>query len=80
MSTLSCNFAEFKQLGKQFCDAAKTANFEELEAGFKCIGLSYLGLGDLTEVETVEAPVLMRILGRIYLNRQFELIGVKVQP
>lgn len=71
----------FTRLAKEFhkaLPAAKTS--EEVEAGFKCIGLAYLGLTTKpkNEIERisilVQAPILLRMLAKDKLNRELELI------
>lgn len=44
MSTLTCTLEEFKKIVAEFCKAAPSANLEQLDAGFKCVSLHYLGI------------------------------------
>lgn len=44
MSTFTCDLEGFKKVTAEFCKAAPTADADELEAGFKCVGLHYLGI------------------------------------
>ena len=72
-------WASLQRLGKDFLDALATATQEEAAAGWKCIGLAYLACTyDETDplqvnAQQVQAPALMRLLARKYMERQFEL-------
>lgn len=72
-------WASFQRLGKDFLDALPTATADEAAAGWKCVGLAYLACTydekDPLQVnaQQVQAPALMRILARKYMERQFEL-------
>ena len=71
----------FQRLGKDFLDVLPTAGLEEAEAGWKCLGLAYLACAydesDPRQVNArdVQAPVLLKLLGAKFIERQVELEG-----
>ena len=77
MSTIKCTWDEFKKICKEYIDTSSTASYEELEAGWKCIGLAYLGLEATDALSSnaieVQAPVLMRIMARHKLEAELKL-------
>lgn len=46
MSTIPCTWEEFKQLAKEFHQAAPTLNLDELDNAWKCLGHAYVGMTD----------------------------------
>jgi hypothetical protein len=46
--SLACSWEGFKGICAEFLRAADSANADELEAGAKCVGLAYLGIGTTT--------------------------------
>ena len=76
--TLTPTWQEFRMMSKEFFIAAKSANEEELEAGFKCLGLAYLGIqfdeGPFKKMQVeIEAPTIIRLAGKAKLDRELEL-------
>lgn len=76
MSTFTCDLEGFKKIVADFCKAAPTADADQLEAGFKCMGLHYLGItptpesGSATEILAVSA---LEYAGRRKSERDLEL-------
>lgn len=78
MPTIEPTFEEFKKLAAEFGRAAPTADRDALEAGYKCIGLAYIGLQFsehpvFSQTERVAAPIVLNICSRTKLAREFEL-------
>lgn len=74
MTVFSGDFEALKHLAKEFHEALKTVEtFEELNAGWKCLGVSYLEFNPSHAHETAGAAALMRIMSREYLQAQFDL-------
>lgn len=71
MATIEVSFEQFKKMGKELLDALPTATPEEIEGGWKCFSLAYLGLKDLTERQELEAPLVLSVVGRAKLNHEF---------
>ena len=69
--TLECNWEEFKQRVKQFIVAAPTLNFDELDNGFKAIGLSYLGMQE--DMWQHSASIALKMATKTYVDREVEL-------
>jgi hypothetical protein len=70
---LVTSWDQFKKMGKEFIDAMKDVDLDGLENGRKMIGIAYLELKDLTPGEEIQAPILLNILMRASLKREFEL-------
>lgn len=61
--TVACTWEEFKRMGKEFLDLLPCSTEDQAEAGYKALGLAYIGL-DGTDMEVHQAAMLLRILGR----------------
>ncbi len=72
MATFDCTWEEFKQLAKQFHDAAPTMNLEELDNAWKCLGLHYLGMNE--EMWRNSAAIVLKIEGRNYRENEIRLL------
>ena len=80
MTFQDVSWVEFTRLAKSFHLALpNTSSIEEIEAGFKCVGLAYLGLTttrkDFIEETAIllQAPILIKMLANNKLNREIEL-------
>lgn len=76
MSTFVCSLEGFKKIVVDFCSAAPTADAVQLEAGFKCVGLHYLGITPMPETgsrEEIMAVSILEYAGRRKADRDFEL-------
>lgn len=71
MSTIEVSYDEFRKMGKTLLDALPTGTEEEIEAGWKCFVLAYFGLKDLTPTQEIEAPLLVKVVGREKLKAEF---------
>lgn len=70
--TITCTWSDFKQMGKEFLDLLPSSNEEQAEAGYKAIGLAYIGM-DGTDMELHQAAMLLRILGRKKMEHDVHL-------
>jgi hypothetical protein len=62
MATIETNLAGLKQMGKEFLVALPTATPEEIQAGWNCFALAYLGAQLATRADEVQAVALYNIL------------------
>jgi len=74
MATIEVSYDEFRKMGKTLLDCLHTATEEELEAGWKCFVLAYFGLNNLTPRQEVEAPLLVKVVGREKLKAEFGIV------
>lgn len=79
MSTITCTYDEFRRIVADFLKAADTANYEELEAGEKCVGLAYLGIqwDDNNPIHAIHraagAPACLRLVTQKVVEREVAL-------
>ncbi len=71
MSTIVCNWQEFKERSRDFFLAAPTLDLDELDNAFKCLGLSYLGMNEPMWINS--AATVMRLAANKYMERELEL-------
>lgn len=69
MPTIETDLPGLKRLGKELLDALPTANAEEVEAGWKCVSLAYLGVKLASKAEEVQAVALFKIISAKVLER-----------
>lgn len=70
-SSVGCSWQEFKQMAKEFNEAAPTLNLEELDNAWKCLGLGYLGMYE--QMWQSSAAMLLNMMCRVYTTREIEL-------
>lgn len=76
MSTFICTLDEFKKVVVDFCSAAPTADADQLEAGFKCVGLHYFGITPMPATgsrEEIMAVSTLEYASRRKADRDLEL-------
>lgn len=73
MSTIPCDIEQLKRMGKELIDALPTATLDELEAGWKCFGLAYLGCEYTSPRDEIQAVALTKMLSRMVGMRTLEL-------
>lgn len=69
MATIETNLAGLKQMGKEFLVALPTATPEEIQAGWNCFALAYLGAQLPSRADEVQAVALYNILAAQVLAR-----------
>lgn len=70
---ITCTWQEFKQMAKEFHEAAPTMNLEELDNSWKCLGLAYLGMTE--EVWVHSASTLLKMECKTFWKREEELLN-----
>lgn len=80
MPTIVTNLAGLKSMSKEFLDALPTATPEELDAGWNCFSLAYLGAELPTRTEEVQATALFNIVSKRMLARQQEQAAAASAP
>lgn len=72
MSTFECTYNQLRQLAGEYLKSIRETSptLEELDAGFKCLGLHYLGMHAAHGHERAGAAALMRIVTREYLKAE----------
>ncbi len=80
--SIECDFEGFKRLARDFMQAAPTARLDELDNGWKCLGLAYLGckhddtpLGRFYEANT--APRVLQMASKVFMQREAELLAAE---
>lgn len=71
MTTPAFSFDEFKQLAKEFHEAAPTLNEDELDNAWKCLGLAYLEMNE--PMWQISSCILLDMEARVYWRRIMEL-------
>ncbi len=76
--SIPTDYEGLRRMGSEFLKAIPTLNADELDSGFACMGLAYLGCdfgaSPMAEVHrTSSAPALMRLVARAVTQRQVEL-------
>lgn len=80
--TIECTNLEFRKMTKEFIDALPSLNKEELESGWHCIGVAYLGVKPGTALEEIQFPPhrVYSIVCKEYTNRLMQISSHKVTP
>jgi len=63
MTTLTCDFKEFKKSAHSYLAKLSNANDEEADNGFKCLTLLYIGLKPESDIEVGLAARLLETAG-----------------
>lgn len=83
MSSINVDFEELKKMTAEFVRAMPTLNLEELDNGMKCFGIAYLGCEFPDDIignanRNAAAPAIFRIVSKLYMDREWELLKNKV--
>lgn len=77
MSTFKCTLEEFKKIAADFHKKAQeTEDLDALDAGFKCVGLHYLGIEPIPEPGSYQQITAVSVLdwaSGVYFAREMEL-------
>lgn len=74
--TFKCSLEGFKHVVADFCKAAATETDEEaLEAGFKCVGLHWIGIEFKSPAEEVIAQSFLEYVSRRHGEAQLRIMG-----
>ena len=73
MSTITCNFQEFKQMCKEFLDLLPTSDIEQADNGFKALGIAYFGMTG-NDLEVNQAATLLQIIGKKKIEHEIGLL------
>lgn len=66
--SITATLPEFKRMTKEFHDLLPGSTAEQAESGFKALGLAYLGLKLRDDVEEIEAPIVLKIASKMYID------------
>ena len=78
--SINTDWEGLKRIAAEFCRAAKDANEDELENGYKCFGLAWLSCNEFPGgllgrvAKEAEHPALMRIVTTEYMKRRFPIL------
>lgn len=78
--TIPCDIEQLKRMGKELIDALPTATLEELEAGWKCFGLAYVGCECTSARDEIQAVALTKMLSKMVGMRTLELELMQRDP
>ena len=71
--TIPCDIEQLKLLGRDLILALPTATLEEVDAGWKCFGLAYLGCEYKSPRDEIQAVALTKMLSKLVGARTLEL-------
>lgn len=73
MGTLVNTLEEFKKGAAEFIKASPTADLDTLENGWKAVGIMYLDVAGLSDLNQIMAPGVLNLAQGFYLTRLAEL-------
>jgi hypothetical protein len=77
--TIQCKWDEFKRMGKEFLDLLPSANLDEVENGYKALGLAYIGMGG-SKSELFQSEILFKILTKKKIEHELGLLCIAQNP
>lgn len=71
---LSCTWEDLQKRGKEFIDFLPTcSDIRELDSAWKMVALSYLNMQRDDGINTYQAEILLKILGKEFFNKEYDL-------